>query len=148
MSAHRRNKILFLIGLTVASVFLWLAFRNANISEIVDNLKAADARFVAPFIIVLFLFYWLKSDRWRVLLSPVTTTTTRSLFPIVMIGYAGSAVLPMQLGEIVRTVIASRKLSIPVSTILASITVERLFDLLMVLLILGVVLASGQHTNR
>lgn len=145
MNARLRNRVLFVTGLAVAAFFLWLAFRNADPAEIAANLRSADARFAAPFILVLFLFYWLKADRWRLLLAPVRTTTTRGLFPIVMIGYAGSAVLPMQLGEIVRAVLAARNLSFPISTALASITVERLFDLLMILLILAAVLAAGQR---
>ena len=138
-----RKKLLFIVGLATSALFLWLALRDADFAAIASALGEARLLLALPFLVALFLFYWLKSMRWAALLSPVRPTSGAALFPIVMIGYAGTAILPMQLGEILRTYIASRRLPAPFSLVLSSIALERLFDLFSILAFLGVVLALG-----
>ena len=61
-----------------------------------------------------------------------------------MIGYAGTAILPMQLGELIRVYIVSRRESLSYSLVFGSIAIERVFDFLSVLAVLGIVLVAGQ----
>ncbi len=139
-----RKKLLFLIGLATSGFFLWLALRDADFDAIAAALGAANLLLALPFLLALFLFYWLKSVRWAALLSPMRQSSGAALFPVVMIGYAGTAILPMQLGEILRTYVASRRLPAPFSLVLSSIALERLFDLLTIFAFLGIVLAFGR----
>lgn len=141
-----RRRLAFAIGILVSGIFLWLAFRNADLASLAASLKTAEPVWAAPFLVALFTFYWLKSSRWMHLLSPAGEVRSRELFPIVMIGYAGTAVLPMQMGEFVRAYIASRRYSLPYSLVLGSIGMERIFDLLTILALLGTVFATGQKT--
>lgn len=141
-----RRRIAVAIGIAVSGFFLWLAFRNTDFDSIRDSLAAADAILAVPFLLSLFAFYWLKSTRWKDLLSPVCEVRARDMFPIVMIGYAGTAVLPMQMGELVRAYIAAKKYELPYALVLSSIGMERIFDLLTILALLGTVLATGQST--
>jgi hypothetical protein len=60
-----------------------------------------------------------------------------------MIGYAGSMILPMQLGELVRAFIASRQLGLRGTALLSSILLERLLDFLSLLLVVGIALIAG-----
>ena len=132
-------------GIMFSCLFLWLALRKANIAEIGDALHSANKYWVVPVLFVLFAFYWLKSMRWRNLLTPVKRLKTSELFPIVMIGYGGTAILPMQMGELVRAYIASRRYSLSLALVLSSIGLERIFDLLTVLALLCFVLVTGEH---
>lgn len=143
-----RRHLAVAAGVSVSGLFLWLAFRNADLNLIRDSLGSANLSFAAPFLLCLFIFYWLKSSRWRQLLSPAGDVRSGALFPIIMIGYAGTAVLPMQMGEFVRAYIASRRYSLPYSLVLSSIVMERLFDLLTILAMLGIVLTVGQSTPQ
>ena len=141
-----RRRIAFALGIAVSALFLWLAFRNADLAAIQRSLASAEFGWALPFLVALFAFYGLKSSRWKHLLSPAGKVRSRELFPIVMIGYAGTAVLPMQMGEFVRAFIASRRYALPYSLVLSSIGMERLFDLLTILALLGGVFATGQAT--
>ena len=141
-----RRHIAVAAGVLTSAVFLWFAFRDADFAAIGAALLSADATFAVPFLLSLFVFYWLKSSRWGLLLSPAGTFPARELFPMVMIGYAGTAVLPMQMGEFVRAYIASRRYTLRYSLVLSSIGMERIFDLLTILALLGAVLAFGQST--
>ncbi|MCW5886945.1 MAG: flippase-like domain-containing protein, partial [Anaerolineales bacterium] len=53
---------------------------------------------------------------------------TRTMFPIVAIGYMGNNVYPARAGEVLRAVILKRKEGVAVSASLATIIVERIFD--------------------
>jgi uncharacterized protein (TIRG00374 family) len=134
--------VLVIIGLLLGSVFLWFALRNVRWSEFAAALRAADVRYAPPFLLALFLFYWLKAIRWRQLLSPIRPTRARALFGAVMIGYAANAVLPMQLGELVRAHVAARRLDVPTPAALASIALERVFDLGLIVLLLPITLGT------
>ena len=125
---------------------LWFALRDADFAAIGSSLKQADLLWSLPFLVALFVFYWLKAVRWRDLLATAVPTRAGELFPSVMIGYAGTAVLPMQMGELVRAYIVGKRFSLPYSLVLSSIGMERIFDLLTILLLLGLTLASGQAT--
>ena len=136
---------LIALGVFASATFLWLSFRNTDIAEIRTTLASANPYWVVPFLLLLFGFYWLKSRRWRDLLSPTRSLRSADLFPAVMIGYAGTAVLPMQMGELVRAFVVSRKQSMSYALVLGSIGIERVFDFLSVLAILGVVLVAGEN---
>lgn len=140
----KRRWIFALIGVGVSVLFLWLALRDTEFAEIGRVLSSANGRWALPFLLFLFLFYWLKSWRWTDLLSPSKPLRTAELFPAVMIGYAATAILPMQMGELVRTYIVSREHEIPYARVLGSIAIERVFDLLSVLALLGLIFVMGQ----
>lgn len=132
------------VGLLLSITLLWLAVRQTELAEIRAALRESDKIWAVPFIAVLFTFYWLKSHRWKIILSPIAELRSYELFRLVMIGYAGTAVLPMQLGEIVRVYLANKQFGIPSATLLTSIALERLLDFLMVVALLGVVLAASE----
>ena len=140
-----RRRLAFAAGLIASGLFIWLALREANWTDIRNGLMAAKFVWAAPFLLALFAFYWLKSVRWQYLLSTAAKASSRELFPMVMIGYAGTAVLPMQMGEFVRAYLASVRYSLRYSQVLGSIFVERVFDLLTILVLIGAVLAGNQE---
>ncbi|MDJ0711366.1 MAG: lysylphosphatidylglycerol synthase transmembrane domain-containing protein [Woeseiaceae bacterium] len=132
------------LGAGFSVLFLWLAVRGTDFQAIGSALLRADFAHAAPFLLALFAFYWLKSVRWADLLAPAATVRASGMFPIIMIGYAGTAVLPMQMGEFVRAFIAGRKYDLPYALVLGSIGMERVFDLMTIVALMGVILASGQ----
>ncbi len=140
-----RRRLAFAAGLIASALFIWLALREANWTDIRNGLMAAQFAWAAPFLLSLFAFYWLKSVRWQYLLSTAANASSRELFPMVMIGYAGTAVLPMQMGEFVRAYLASVRFSLRYSQVLGTIFVERVFDLLTILVLIGAVLAGNRE---
>ncbi len=141
---RRHPWIAVLLGVIVSAVLLLFAARGVDGAAVKTTLATANYWLVAPFLLVLFLYYWVKTVRWTDLLSPVARSRASQLFPSVMIGYAGSALLPLQLGELIRAWLAARGLSIPALAVLMSIALERIFDLLSIVLLLGIALALGK----
>ena len=52
---------------------------------------------------VYFIGVWFRAMRWQFLLNPLRDFPVRRLYPIVIIGYAANNLLPMRLGELVRS---------------------------------------------
>jgi uncharacterized protein (TIRG00374 family) len=56
-------------------------------------------------------------------------------------------ILPLRVGEVVRPVLLSRRTATPVSSVLASVVLERLFDMLTILVFLGLVMCLVPVSN-
>lgn len=137
-----RHRLATLIGVLISAGLLTLALRNVDAAELTENLAQARWWVVAPFLLSLFAYYWVKTVRWSHLLQPVVAVTPRRLFVPVMIGYAAGAILPMQLGELVRAWLCAKQLNIRVLAAFMSIALERVFDLISILLLVAVVMLA------
>ena len=66
--------------------------------------------------------------RWRVLLAPVRRLSLFRATQAVFAGQFGNQILPMRLGEVVRTYIVSNWLSTGFARVVPSVFVERVMD--------------------
>jgi hypothetical protein len=76
---------------------------------------------------------YIRAQRWRVLLRPVGTPFLRALVDATNIGFMANVLLPLRIGEIIRPVLLSRKERQPLGGILATIVLERIFDMFTIL---------------
>jgi uncharacterized protein (TIRG00374 family) len=118
----------FWLGLALSAGFLYLALRGLGLSEIWEPLKSARYWWLIPGVGVYFIGVWVRAWRWHYLLRPVKSVSTRTMFPIVAIGYMGNNIYPARAGEVLRAVVLKRKEAIPISASLATVIVERIFD--------------------
>ncbi len=87
-------------------------------------------------VIVSYLF---RAIRWRYFIRPVKEVKTRRLYSPLMVGFMAN-MLPARAGEFVRAYLLSKKENISFSASFATIFIERLFDLTLVLLLLVIAL--------
>jgi uncharacterized protein (TIRG00374 family) len=73
-------------------------------------------------------------------LRPIKRISLRRLFPLVVIGYMGNNVYPFRAGELLRAYLLRREENVAMSSSLATIVVERVFDGLVMLLFVFVAL--------
>jgi uncharacterized protein (TIRG00374 family) len=126
MSAMRSWK--FWLGVLISVVFLWLALRGLGLEDLWGALQGANYWWLVPGVGVYFLGVWARAWRWHYLLRPVKPVGTRTMFPIVAIGYMGNNIYPARAGEVLRAVVLRRREGVPISASLATIIVERIFD--------------------
>jgi uncharacterized protein (TIRG00374 family) len=132
----------FWLGLLISAAFLYLVLRKIDYSQLWQVLKTANYWWLLPGIAVYFVALWVRSWRWHYLLRPLKAISTRTMFPIVTMGYAGNNIFPARAGEIVRAVVLKRKEGVPISASLATIIVERVFDGIVMLAFVFVNLAE------
>jgi uncharacterized protein (TIRG00374 family) len=124
----------FALGIVISLAFLWFAVQGLHLQEVWFYLRTANYGWIAPGVAVYFLAVWARTWRWYYLLRPVKVLEIRRLFPIVCIGYFGNNVFPARLGELLRAYVLRRDAGVPISTSLAPIIIERVFDGLVMLL--------------
>ena len=127
------------LGFAISAVFLYLAFREVDFSQVWSYLTHAQWSWVLLGLVFYFIGVWLRAFRWQILLNPLKKLSIPRLFQVVAIGYMGNNVYPARAGELLRAVLLKQKDQISISASLATIVVERLFD---ALVIMGLVLLN------
>lgn len=116
------------IGILISAVLLYLALKGLELNVVWNALKTARYVWLLPGIAVYFLGVWIRSWRWHYMLRPLKKIPTKTMFPIVTIGYMGNNIYPARAGEVLRAVILKQREDVPVSASLATVIVERIFD--------------------
>ena len=116
------------MGAGVSVVLLLILVYRVDIGEIKDALRGAYYYLLAPSIVVYFLAVFFRAVRWRYLLAPIGEYSVSRLYPVVVIGYMANNLLPVRLGELVRSYYLSRREDVNASSALATVAVERIYD--------------------
>ncbi len=72
--------------------------------------------------------FYIRSQRWRVLLGPIKRCALGDLYSANLIGFMANNLLPARLGELVRAYAADRLTGVPVPSVLATLVIERILD--------------------
>jgi uncharacterized protein (TIRG00374 family) len=131
----RSKRVHLFIGLIIISLSLFFAFRGVSINELTGALMKADYFYLIPAIVIVIISFYMRALRWRFLVCTVKEVKTTDLFSPLMIGFMAN-MLPARAGEFIRAYLLSKKARISFSASFATIFIERLFDLVMVLLLL------------
>ena len=123
----------FWLGIAISAVFLYLALRGLHLGEVWQTVKTARYLWLLPGIAVYFVGVWARAWRWHYLLRPLKKIPTRTMFPIVTIGYMGNNVFVARAGEVLRAAILKDREGVPISASLATVVVERIFDAVVML---------------
>lgn len=118
----------FWLGLLVSAVFLYLALVGLRLDEVWQNIRTARYAWLIPGVAVYFLAVWGRTWRWHYLLASIQKIKLSSLFPVVVIGYMGNNIYPARAGEVLRAYVLKRREGVSISSSLATILVERVFD--------------------
>ncbi|MFQ6113353.1 MAG: lysylphosphatidylglycerol synthase transmembrane domain-containing protein [bacterium] len=136
-------RLRFILGLVVSAIFVFLAFRKVNYHEMLATLKSAEYIWLVPAIAFMFVSHWLRAVRWRYFIEPIKAVKTVPLFSAVMIGYAANNLFPLRIGEFLRAYAVGKSQQISKSSAFATVIVERLVDVLSLLILLaGTILIS------
>ncbi len=126
---------MFLAGILISIICSWLFVRKIEWSSMGMAFRDAKYIYIFPTIIIMFLGFYLRAVRWKVLMSPVKNVSILNLFSACMIGFMANNILPARLGEVIRPVMIARKEKIKVSASFATIIIERVFDILGIIVI-------------
>ena len=128
----------FWVGLVISAVALFLALRGIDLREVGDELAGAEYVYFVPAGAALLAYLLVRSIRWRLMLG--SKVSLSDSFWITNIGYLVSNVFPFRLGDPARAVLVGRRNSVSTAAALSTVVVERVLDMLMVVLLLAVTL--------
>ncbi len=131
-----------LIGSVISAAFVYFTLRGVNLHEVWAGLHGKAYVVLLPASLTFLACQIARSVRWGVILSPLKSISQRRLFPLTSVGFMAIIVAPMRVGELVRPYLASTKEGIPMVSGIATILVERVMDLTVLLLFLFFVLSQ------
>ena len=116
------------LGLGISLLFVALFLRTIDANNMMDSLAGTKYQYILPATGIYFVSLFCRAMRWSYLLSTIRPIGARKLFPIITVGYMSNNLLPMRLGEIVRAYFLKTREDFRVSSTLATIIIERIFD--------------------
>jgi uncharacterized protein (TIRG00374 family) len=131
MRRRVRPVLIFLLTLGL----LAFSLRNANLQGVWAETRRADAIPLAAALLATLSTYAVRALRWQYLLAPLGKTRFTTAFRATVIGFAASFLLPARAGEVIRPYVLARHERLSGPAAFATIILERLLDLLVVLLL-------------
>jgi glycosyltransferase 2 family protein len=130
-------------GLAIA-LLLW-ALRGVHLEEVVRQIRNADPWPLALGVVLATLTFPMRLFRWRLLLRSETGAPLPAmpLWHAIAIGFMANNLLPFRAGELVRTFAATKLSGARFTAAISSIAVERVFDGLACVALLGVGLLTS-----
>lgn len=128
-----RRQIALIAGIIVSGFFLYLVLRSVPLQEVWQAIQGADIFWIGICLLCVVAGLWTRGIRWRGLLN--AEMSQRDAFYIMGITFMLNQ-LPLRAGEVARGIIATRY-DVPFVTAATSIVVERLLDVLMVVLLIA-----------
>jgi glycosyltransferase 2 family protein len=128
-----------LLGIVVSATLLWWSLKDVNFAEVLLHLREARLFPIIAGVVMATLTFVLRIFRWQLLLrgEDGSRLPPRPLWHAIAMGFMANNVLPLRIGEVVRTFAATRLAHVRFTAALSSIAVERMFDALTVGFFLG-----------
>ena len=126
-----RNTIIkIIIGTILGALAVWLAFRGVSVNELWEVLSRANPILViAGILIVLLNVATLALRWWVILLRDWQPSEYNAILGGVYLGQMFNILLPARLGELARIYFVSERLDTTKSTLLGSLVLEKVIDL-------------------
>ena len=121
------------LGLAITVLLLVLFLVTVDVGGMLRDLADANYVFVAPGIALYLVSVGFRTLRWHVLMRHMKHVSVARLYPVVVVGYMANNLLPMRLGELVRSFYVGEREGISKTSALATIFVERVLDALVLL---------------
>jgi uncharacterized protein (TIRG00374 family) len=138
---HTIFQYLFFLGLGIFLVW-WSIYdlTQDDKSQIKGALRNARYWLILPVFVILFSSHLVRAIRWRLLMQSLGYhPSVANAFFAVMIGYLTNHAVP-RLGEVVKCTMLARYEKIPVDKLIGTIILERLIDVITLLLVFAITL--------
>ncbi len=128
-------------GILISAGALYFAFPpRSEWAHVRDAFARVQYWYAAPLMLLSAYSIVVRCQRWRILLRPLGDVSFLPLFSATCIGFFCNMVLPLRIGEVVRPVLLARHTRLPTSSVIGTVLLERLLDMVTILVLLGSVM--------
>ena len=117
-------------GIVISLAGIYWAFKDFNFIDFKRSIQQIDSVYFLFATIFLLGSVWLRGLRWKWLFKESSSPSVSSLYRAELIGYFGNNVLPLRLGELLRTYIVGKENNFSKSFVFGTVVLERLMDML------------------
>lgn len=121
-------------GVLISGVCIYFAFRGIDFSALTASIASVNYFYIIPVVGIVVLGHYLRCYRWGKILENLVSYDQKTLFILGSIGFMAVGVLPARLGEFARPYLVKKRSGVKMSASMATIIVERVFDLLTLML--------------
>lgn len=125
----KRRASIFL-GFALSAGLLFLALRNVEFGKIASSYSSIKLWHLLVLLFSTCVDLMVRGLRWALLIRPCRKAGAWTVIKLETIGLALNNVLPLRLGEVARATIGSHIIGVPIMTLLATILVERILDVI------------------
>lgn len=137
----------FLIAVAALAGIIWILLSYGVVENVLQYLYERPRLIVFIILAVVFqlIGHYLRARRTKIILDQAAPSSMRFQFATLSIGYLFNTLLPLRLGEFIRSLLIARRLRISFLYTFAAVVVERAIDILLlaVLILLGEIFVGG-----
>jgi glycosyltransferase 2 family protein len=137
---RRKRWMLQVFWYLVALAGLAWVFHDIHLGALWAAMQAISWVWVGLSILADLVSYAFQGARWQMLLKPVGDLTVTKATQAIFAGLFANEILPMRLGELVRTYLVSRWMKVDFYSVLTSVFLERFIDGLLLAAAVGLVM--------
>jgi glycosyltransferase 2 family protein len=137
-----------ILSLVVGALFVYLFVHNLDFGEVWAKVRAANRAQLGLALALLIGTYVVRALRWRTLLEPMAKPPLRALFRATMIGFSALFLMGRAAEMIIRPATLSMKEKVHPSASYATVMIERVFDMVMVVFFFAINLVFFEYNER
>ena len=127
------------VGLALSVLLLGVFLFRVDLERMREALAEANYLYLLPAVGMYLVSVLFRTIRWQALLRHMRPIPVRRLYPVVTVGYMANNLLPMRLGELVRSYYIGEREDISKTSALVTIVIERVMDALTLLFFIAVI---------
>lgn len=146
MKKKAGNLFFSVLAIILACIFIYLTLKQTNLETLRSAAKEANYFWFLVSMVLSIFSYWFRAARWKLLLDPIGhPIKNRSAFWSISLGYFANLTIPRS-GEIARATSLYKMEKVPVNKSIGTIVLERVIDVLFLLLFLALTLIYNYQT--
>ncbi len=134
MRTHLRTAFVIVLAAGLLAWFL----QGANLNDVAREITGGRVEFLLLALGATLSTYCFRTLRWMYLLRPLGRPRFRSALRATIIGFGALTLLPARAGEVIRPYLLAKQEGMSATAVFATVIVERLLDLLTVLVLFAV----------
>ena len=134
------NKTRLVIGTVIGLLLLALVLVRVDLRQMLETLASADYIYLLPALAAQMVFFVIKAWRWKFLFPSDRRVPFGTLFSTTLVGYFGNQIIGASSGELLRSIVLGQKETWSKSATLGTIFVEKIWDILVLCLLLLAIL--------
>jgi hypothetical protein len=132
---HKKIVLSLIIGVLASVGMLYLAFRNVPLADLTAYIAQINYFWIIPSVALTILAFVLRVVRWQLILKNEIQLSFWKAFHPLMIGFMINCILPGRVGELARPAILKKENGLAMTTGLATVAMERIFDIVMLIIL-------------
>ncbi|MFQ5432482.1 MAG: lysylphosphatidylglycerol synthase transmembrane domain-containing protein [Nitrospinota bacterium] len=145
--AVKKETVVLYLGMGISLLFVAYAAMKMDFRKAFEVILSANVLWLIPIVLLTFLTFYLRALRWWYILASTKKIPVIDILSALCIGFMANMLLPMRTGELIRAYVISKKERVGLSSVVGTVVLERVYDLLATIVLLIIVMFFARPAN-